>query len=311
MTDKDERTMMPWEMEEHISEKPNKASEQTDGPAIETVANIKAATKSKLLLAAAILSVVTVAISAIIGSVDIFGILTAVALFIIYCSPADESFNAGGFGFFAGVQKAKWILIWVVMGICAVSSVIMFAASAFVSDVLINTTELDAFYDEFIDYLNSFGFEGYFDEMPPIESLIGIMIVAVGIALIFVAIVLLVLNLTYYRQVKDFASSVNKVAKSGTGAIRCANAVRVWFMVFGILAALSAFSSLSNLAMTSAISAIDFSEVLSGIDGVDFPTVSFMQISTVDSILAIVSAAASAAEYIIFSQLVNKYFVRN
>lgn len=226
--------------------------------------DLRAALSSGLFLAICILSTVALVFGTFgfdaeygvtTGSIDIFGILSTVGLWITYASACDRKgeINPAGATIVSGCIKAQRILIWVIIGLLGVLGILCIVVGALTQAM----PGLAEGFDDYVDmYIHGVAPEYMEELVAALEELIAngfvmLLFVGIGICVLIAAIVLLIFNLTYYKSCHRLAYSVAEAVKGHSTALVGTRAVSIWLMVFGILAALSAAVDLSA-ALTAA-----------------------------------------------------------
>lgn len=226
--------------------------------------DLRAALSSGLFLAICVLSTVALFFNSFdfdfsqgisTGSIDVFGIISTVGLWITYASARDRKgeINPTGATMVSGCIKAQRILIWVLIGIVAAFGILCIVAGAVIQAV----PELsDTITENFSDYVRLTGSE-YLDELiATVEELIAngfvmLLFIGIGIGMLITAIIMLIFNLTYYKSCHRLARSVAEMIKGRTDTLVCTRAVSVWLMVLGIFSAVTAAFDISA-ALTAA-----------------------------------------------------------
>lgn len=226
--------------------------------------DLRAALSSGLFLAICILSTVALILGTFgfdaeygvtTGSIDIFGILSTVGLWITYASACDRKgeINPAGATIVSGCIKAQRILIWVIIGLLGVMGILCIVVGALTQAI---PGLADSFGDYADIYLDGMASEYMEEIIAMAEELISngfvmLLFVGIGIVVLIAAIVLLIFNLTYYKSCHRLAYSVAEAIKGHSTDLVGTRAVSIWLMVFGILYALSAAIDISS-ALTAA-----------------------------------------------------------
>lgn len=218
--------------------------------------DFKSAFSSGMFLAMCVLMTVSVALSTFSISIfnggsfkfsyniNIIGLLIMIGMWMTYASARDMSTDVikpGGFTIVSGCIKAKRIILWVVIGLLfAVGLAIVVVGAtldpALVSealDTIYNSVEVSPEIMERIAELVNGGFAS-------------LTIIMTGVLFLFVAVVVLIFNLTFYKSYYRLARSMAEYVKGNCDELDCVRGVSTWLMVLGIL---SALSSLSSIAM--------------------------------------------------------------
>lgn len=217
--------------------------------------DFKSAFGSGMFLAMCVLQTVTVALGAFSirifngggfsfnYNINIIGLLVMIGMWMIYAGARDMSTDVmkpGGFTIVSGCIKAMRIILWVAIGILFVCGLILAAFGAALDpaivsealDTIYSTVEVSPEVMERIAELVNGGFAA-------------LVIIMIGVMLILAAVVMLIMNLTYYKSCHRLARSMAEYVKGGCDELDCVRGVSTWLMVLGILCALS---SLSNIA---------------------------------------------------------------
>lgn len=201
------------------------------------------------------------------SNVNVLMVLLTIGMWISYSKARDGEKLGTGAVMISGTLKAMKILLWVSTGIFFFAGMVAVLLSDwFVSDV---GDIIDAYLPEITSSLESMGIAdvdikseifGLLDSLEAMGlssfEVISIVITAVGIVISAIALIMVLMNVFYFRKLHLCAKSICEYEKGNTDEIIYVNAVSNWLMVLGILSAVSAAISLGGSSMiTEAVTA--------------------------------------------------------
>ena len=228
--------------------------------------DLRAAFGSGLFLALCILmSVITVmgsiSIDLASGSfsfsyaVNIFALLIAIGMWVVYSSAKnpDAPIKKGGFSLVSGTIKAMRIIFWICAVLIAICGAIYLALSILVpADVWqeISASLQSMFAQAGIDQAlaDALGHD-FVDIYATIDwtSILPAVVLGFGILCLFLAVIVVILTVTYYKKLYQFAKSLGVCAENPDALPRAARAVSIWLLVMGILTILSGLGGITMI----------------------------------------------------------------
>ena len=199
-------------------------------------------------------------------SVNVLMVLLTIGMWISYSKARDGEKLGTGAVMVSGTLKAMKILLWVSTGIFFFAGIV----TVLLSDLFVSNVEtlVDAYLPEIKSSLESIGIADFEIESEIFELLesfdvmglssfdaISIVITVAGIIFATVALIMVLMNVFYFRKLHLFAKSICEYEKGNTDEIIYANAVSNWLMVFGVLSAVNAFLSF-DMFITGGLTAV-------------------------------------------------------
>ena len=201
------------------------------------------------------------------SNVNVLMVLLTIGMWISYSKARDGEKLGTGAVMISGTLKAMKILLWVSTGIFFFAGMV----AVLLSDWLVSDVGdiIDAYLPEITFSLESMGIAdvdieseifGLLDSLEAMGlssfEVISIVITAVGIVISAIALIMVLMNVFYFRKLHLCAKSICEYEKGNTDEIIYVNAVSNWLMVLGILSAVSAAISLGGGSMiTEAVTA--------------------------------------------------------
>ena len=201
------------------------------------------------------------------STVNVLMVLLTIGMWISYSKAKDGEKLGTGAVMVSGTLKAMKILLWISTGIFFFAGIV----AVLLSDWFVSDAEdiIDAYLPEIMISLETMGITDIDIESEISElfgsleamglsgfELISIVVTAVGIVIAAIALVMVLINVFYFRKLHLCAKSICEYEKGNTEEILCVNAVGNWLMVFGVLSAVNAVFSLELFitgALTSAL----------------------------------------------------------
>lgn len=173
---------------------------------------------------------------------NILGLLIVIGMWITYASAQDlstDGIKSTGFSMVSGTIKAIRIIMWVVIGLIMASGVMLIVTGAVAGDTL---GEL------ILEYAQGEVSAETYDMLYQMLSggMAMLILVACGIGVILVAVITLILNLTFYRCLHRLARSLADNAKGISEGYECATGASNWLIVMAVFMGITAISSLWN-----------------------------------------------------------------
>lgn len=166
---------------------------------------------------------------------ELFSLLAAVALWIIYASAHSGyySMSLGGLKFLSVLITIARVLLWIVFGLLIFVAVILFAAPSLVGADAIN----------FVDSIQ--GIE-ILQEMIPNFSYTTLYIL-IGVVLIIFAIIIAIFNAFFFGCVSRSVKSVIGSVETDQYRLEKFGGVQAWLIVLGCLAAVAIASEIPDI----------------------------------------------------------------
>jgi len=161
--------------------------------------------------------------------VDIFAILNAIALWIIYSSSKSEN-KLEGVKFLGGITKALFIVKWVAVGILTCTGI---------SIMLIPTAWLNKVW-----YYSNINF--YMPYSSIIQKATNVAVVWIGLFFLIVATIIAVINILFTRKLYKLIYDVDYCYNVETRELNNIKSISVWLLVLGILTSIGVLSIFSN-----------------------------------------------------------------
>lgn len=217
------------------------------------------ALEDPLFLALCILTTISSAIS-----FDVFSILITIGMWMAYVNIQNAKSPLSGAKLVAGTLKALYIFNWVCVPIF-----FLIGAFCFIFSGVIGRSEgVMILFDKYvlaeINVTEYFLETGILDSFEDISKLITVASVVMGIALMFAAIVLILLNIFFFCKLYKFAASVRDSMTSEHDEILYADTVKTWLLVLAILngislpSAILSFSDVLPIGITVAVYAVAY-----------------------------------------------------
>ena len=194
---------------------------------------------STMALVIAILVTAAAVLPWVSGSFDLFNVLFAIGLWMIYgaAKSPDPAMNPSGLKFVSGTARAVRIVMQVVAVILFVCGILFLVASGAVAN---------AGLDQYLQYAlrtepELAAYAWLFADIP-----FALFMSIFAVAFIVIGIVLQLFVIFFYRNVHKLARSVKESAMTGILRIEKADTVRKWCMVLGILAAIGCVSNVAS-----------------------------------------------------------------
>lgn len=218
--------------------------------------DLRAAFRSGMFLAMCIL----VTIATIFGSVslsttsgvsinynfNVIYLLITIGMWMTYataCDPNAEPMKPTGFTMVSGCMKAQRILMWVAMGLLIFAGVVLIAiGAAMMANAELAAELADAINVNISDELwELYGPQlgemlEYFEELIT-NGFLALLFIGLGVGVLLAAVIILILNLTFYRSCHRLAYSIAEYAKGKTTELVGARTVANWLIVMGIFSA--------------------------------------------------------------------------
>ncbi|MBQ9080958.1 MAG: hypothetical protein IJY27_07810 [Clostridia bacterium] len=229
--------------------------------------DLKAAFSSGLFLALCILMTIATVFGTFtvdIGSGDfgvsysfnIIHVLIVIGMWITYgaAKSPEGAMKKSGFNIICGSLFATRILNWIAASILVASGIILAVvgvlipeeyyvkAEEYIARELVSGGELDVILR---DILGS-DFASIYPANVDWSALLPVVLIAWGIVMALIAVVMMILNILYYKKLHYMARSLYACVDDPYVEVQYANAVSVWLLVLGIL---NIFSGLSGVVM--------------------------------------------------------------
>lgn len=187
------------------------------------------------------------------GWLNVFGILYAVACWLVYASARRNSEFLGGLGLGYGTTKALFIVNWVAVGILAVSGLVtMFAGRAIVNRLFSMLTITGS------GFGYGYGLGRDYGDLGTVLTFLGrvgnVGYVWCGLTILTCAAAAAAVNLLFTRNLMTFVRSLRAADIDGEGPVEKAGCVEKWLFVLGILTALGVLS-LTRDGLAASVSA--------------------------------------------------------
>ena len=222
-------------------------------------------------------------------SVGVISILIAVSLWITYASAKGSgTLSPSGPSFTSGVLKAYYILYWVGIVFMIVGGILCIVAGPLVSRMLPNI--ISSLTPEEIEELREI-FEllpGFINDLD-INRYLSYALVGIGIALLLGAVVMIIINLCFFRKIHQFAKSVCVSLKTDQFNIVKAKACKNWLIVAAVFSLLGGGLAIIPFGRITSSFSIHFAAGAGTLGGI--------------------SALCSAGACILASIMINRYFV--
>lgn len=222
---------------------------------------------SPLFLTLCIMISVLVCVELAFSNVNVLTILLTIGMWISYSKARDGEKLGTGAVMVSGTLKAMKIILWVSTGILFFSGIV----TVLLSDWFVSDAEdiIDAYLPEIMFSLESVGITDLeieseiFELLESFEAMgissfevISIVVTVAGIIIAAVALVMVLINVFYFRKLHLCAKSICEYEKGNTEELLCVKAVGNWLMVFGVLSAVGAVLSLGeSVLITEALTA--------------------------------------------------------
>ncbi len=225
-------------------------------------------------------------------SVSVFPILFAVALWMCFVSAkSSNGLSPAGLSFSSGLVKAQMIIMWIAFGIIVIGGIMTIVLGPSIADRIdfygwgSGTNGFPQLPPEVLEELNELGID---------ESRLLVIskaaIIGIGIALLFGAVIILIINVCFYRKLHMFTKSLCTSLKTDMYEVRKARASKNWLIVSAVFTLLE--SGLPGLA--SAI-------------GNAIRTGGSSAVVTI-SVTGVIANVCTAVACILASVLIGKYF---
>ena len=186
---------------------------------------------SPLTLTLAILVTVVAVLSAIGGGIPLFQVLIAIGLWIAYAAAkaSDTRMSPTGLKMISGTLKAVKIILWVAVGLCAVSALIMLVSASSIPAI--------SAYDLFNSPYFSVVPEEYAYLIYNLLSVVTVsaMFTVLGLIVLAIAVVLALFNVFFYRNAHKLAKSVSVSCETGLLRLAKHSTVKAWMIVFAVI----------------------------------------------------------------------------
>jgi hypothetical protein len=210
--------------------------------------------QDKLFIAICILMTISCAFGIFSGSLNVINILITIFLWLTYSKARSGVVSVEHLRCVSGSVYANYIIANVVSGILIVCGFIVSLAGG----LLAMSGE---YLDEIIDEIE-LSIPKYLQIQEEMYTIIG---VAIGIGFIFVAAILLLVNLLGQRKIHRFAKSVYQAIYTGNPYFENPNAVKNWLMFFGVCSAISAVTSISEIETVISMGCIAAAEIIASV----------------------------------------------
>ncbi len=207
---------------------------------------LKAAFSCTLFLVIAILTTASAAflfLNSAAGGVfsfAIINILFIIAMWMLFATArsAEKPLSRSAMKLAHGTSIALYVIGWVVFGLLVLLAICFF---------IVITANIS------VDFLYTLLYS-ITDVLPVAITYVfsGILSV-IGIILVLAAVIVALVTVFFYGNLKKFTCSVGSSADTGIMNIQKAKTVRVWFLVLGILTAVDAVSGLITISHTGAL----------------------------------------------------------
>ena len=197
--------------------------------------------KDALFLVLCILVSVSCVMSISVGSTSIIDILIAVFLWLTYAQSHKDIADAKHLRCVSGAVYANYIVTSVLAGLLVVLGLLFNAVIGFVtSDPMFLETALAGVSEVDLEMLN---------------EILAIVPSAIILAVfIFIAAIIVVLNIFSMRYIHRFVQSVYKSIEAGALNLKHVSAAKTWMFIFGGFSAISIFSAEGTTAMIAVAS---------------------------------------------------------
>ena len=207
--------------------------------------------KDPLFLTLCILITVLTALS-----FNVITLLLTIGMWMAYVSASKNESPISGVKLCSIAVKIDYILTWVASGLLALFGFLFVALSGAMADgiyeILTDSTLADIFesfgaeeaLEEFFETLDEIMFETGMG----LDSFLQILSITLGIGLIIAAIVCVIMNLVYTRNIVKFTTSLKNNLETRAPIVK-ANTVKVWMLVLAILNGISTLGSISSAGM--------------------------------------------------------------
>ena len=225
-------------------------------------------------------------------SVSVFPILFAVALWMCFVSAkSSNGLSPAGLSFASGLVKAQMIIMWIAFGIIVIGGIMTIVLGPSIADRIdfygwgSGTDGFPSLPPEVLEELKELGIDEARALVISKAAIIGI-----GIALLFGAVIILIINVCFYRKLHMFTKSLCTSLKTDVYEVRKARASKNWLIVSAVFTLLC--SGLPGLA--SAI-------------GSAIRTGGSSAVVTI-SVTGVIANVCTAVACILASVLIGKYF---
>ena len=195
---------------------------------------------SPLTLTLAILVTVVAVLSALGGGIPLFQVLIAIGLWITYAAAkaSDTRMSPTGLKMISGTLKAVKIILWVAVGLCAVSAVVILASASSIPAI--------SAYDLFNSPYFSVVPEEYAYLIYNLLSVVTVsaMFTVLGLIVLAIAVVLALFNVFFYRNAHKLAKSVSVSCETGLLRLAKHSTVKAWMIVFAVIQFLTGASGI-------------------------------------------------------------------
>lgn len=185
--------------------------------------------------------------------VDVISLLVTIGMWMAFAAAkkTDIPFPSNGLRIASGTVYAMRVIAWVVAVIFLVCAIICVVCGTLLpAEILQNSAEFNITFDaELRDALSTFMDDDMIDVYlhgADWATILPLVFIACGIFIAIVAIVVMILNVTFYKRLHLFVQSVYRNVDNPAAKIRYANGTYIWLLVMGIL---SIFSGLGGIVM--------------------------------------------------------------
>ncbi len=197
------------------------------------------------------------------GQILIFHIIACIGMWMTYASARSEqpTVEAGGFSLVSGTLKVERIFIWIAVGLCALSAVLLILSTALgtfnnmqIKDIfsMVDPSIVDMMLDPAEADVPAASADLYIKMMEWILSTtVSDLLLILGIFEIVFTVFLVLYNIFCFRYLCGFSKSIAQYAKGETEELAYTTAAPAWALVIGIFYALSIFSSASAMMFIS------------------------------------------------------------
>lgn len=199
------------------------------------------ALRDPLFLVICILMSISCAVSLAADALPLISILITVFLWLTYAQSRKEIADAKHLRCISGAVYANYVITYVVAGLIVIVGIIFTVAFGLIAG---NPDFLETFFSELIDV----DFAAYSQALTLIPS--GIILVV----FVFIAAILVVINIFALRYIHRFAQSVYQSIEAGVLSLKHVTTTKVWMFIIGGLSAVSCLSNLANDAFEAFLS---------------------------------------------------------
>ena len=206
-----------------------------------TFKKLEALAASPMFLAMTILMTCSAAARLFSGALEVFDILFAIGMWLIFAAAKQECLaeKQTGLKMVSGTVKATYIVMWVVTGIFGVVGLLLM----FIGPVLAPYVEL-VFQSDFFSRYSDFVYDDLIAYLPAAGI---IFLVIFGAVFLLCAIAIALVNVFFYGNLHKFTKSVCVSCETGHFAIQKAKVVKTWCLVLAIISAISTLTSLFDM----------------------------------------------------------------